>query len=85
MAKCGGDLTRADLRQLIRRGLQASGGNYRALLDLFGMDANDYKKLMNFLAAHKCAVDFREYRHFRGTATEVTGGVDTPAPIAVIA
>jgi hypothetical protein len=49
------------------------------------MDANDYKKLMNFLAAHKCAVDFREYRHFRGTATEVTGGVDTPAPIAVIA
>jgi DNA-binding NtrC family response regulator len=56
------DITRADLRQLIRRGLAATGGNYRAVLQLFGLDAQDYKRLMNFLAAHECVVDYREFR-----------------------
>ena len=37
------DITRADLRQLIRRGLAMSGGNYRGLLELFGMEQDDYK------------------------------------------
>ena len=56
------DLTRADLRQLIRRGLAATGGNYRAVVQLFGMEPQDYKKLLNFLAAHDCVVDYREFR-----------------------
>jgi transcriptional regulator with PAS, ATPase and Fis domain len=56
------DITRADLRQLIRHGLSATGGNYRAMLQLFGMDEQDYKRLLNFLAAHDCAIDFREFR-----------------------
>jgi transcriptional regulator with GAF, ATPase, and Fis domain len=56
------DLTRADLRQLIGLGLQASGGNYRMLLDQFGMDQSDYKRLLNFLAAHDCSVDCKVYR-----------------------
>ncbi|HZM59583.1 MAG TPA: sigma 54-interacting transcriptional regulator [Vicinamibacterales bacterium] len=56
------DLTRADLRQLIRRGLIASGGSYRGLLRLFGMAQADYKSLLNFLAAHDCRVDSRRFR-----------------------
>jgi len=56
------DITRADLRQLIRRGLATTGGNYRALLQLFGLESQDYKRLMNFLAAHECVVDYREFR-----------------------
>ena len=56
------DMTRADLRQLIRRGLAASAGSYRGLLTLFGMEQAHYKRLMNFLAAHDCAVDAREFR-----------------------
>jgi DNA-binding NtrC family response regulator len=56
------DLSRADLRQLIRRGLTATGGNYRALLRLFGLEQEEYKRLMNFLAAHECVVDYREFR-----------------------
>ena len=56
------DLTRSDLRQLIRRGLSATGGNYRAVVQLFGMDPQDYKKLLNFLAAHECVLDYREFR-----------------------
>jgi DNA-binding NtrC family response regulator len=59
------DLTRADLRQLIRRGLTATGGNYRALLELFGMGRQEYKRWMNFLAAHDCAVDYREFRQMK--------------------
>jgi hypothetical protein len=32
------------------------------MLQLFGMDEQDYKRLLNFLAAHDCAIDFREFR-----------------------
>jgi transcriptional regulator with PAS, ATPase and Fis domain len=59
------DLTRADLRQIIRRGLAMTGGNYRGVLQLFGMESQDYKKLMNFLAAHDCVVDYREFREVK--------------------
>jgi transcriptional regulator with PAS, ATPase and Fis domain len=59
------DLTRNDIRQLFRRGLAATGGNYRAVLQLFGMEPQDYKRLMNFLAAHDCAIDYREFRQPR--------------------
>jgi DNA-binding NtrC family response regulator len=56
------DLTRADLRQLVGRGLTASGGHYRGLLRLFGIPDQEYKRFLNFLASHECTVDFREYR-----------------------
>ena len=57
------DMTRNDLRQLLRRGLTTTRGNYRAVLTLFGLPESDYKKFMNFLAAHECVVDFREFRN----------------------
>jgi DNA-binding NtrC family response regulator len=56
------DITRHDLRGLVRRGLMVTGGNYRAMLVLFGIEAADYKRFLNFLAAHECSVDFREFR-----------------------
>ena len=56
------DLTRRDLRQLLFRGLSVTRGNYRAMLKLFGMPEADYKRFMNFLAAHDCVVDFRPFR-----------------------
>ncbi len=59
------DITRADLRQLIRRGLSATGGNYRGVLQLFGMEDADYKRFLNFLSTHDCAIDFREFRGAR--------------------
>ena len=57
------DITRHDLRELVRRGLTVTRGNYRALLKLFGMSARDYKRFLNFLAAHDCRADFREFRN----------------------
>jgi DNA-binding NtrC family response regulator len=51
------DITRQDLRELVHRGLSNVRGNYRNLLTLFGIEAADYKKFVNFLAAHDCIVD----------------------------
>jgi DNA-binding NtrC family response regulator len=56
------DLTRHDLRELVRRGLAATRGNYQAVVRLFGMQAGDYKRFLNFLGTHGCVIDFREYR-----------------------
>ena len=56
------DMTRHDLRQLVHRGLATTRGNYRALLKLFGMPESEYKRFMNFLAAHECVVDFHPFR-----------------------
>jgi transcriptional regulator with PAS, ATPase and Fis domain len=56
------EIAKHDLRHLMRRGLVATGGNYRAVLNLFGMRDEDYKRLLNFLSAHDCVVDFRPFR-----------------------
>jgi transcriptional regulator with PAS, ATPase and Fis domain len=57
------DITRNDMRELVRRGLTITRGNYRALLKLFGLSTTDYKRFLNFLAAHDCRADFREFRY----------------------
>ena len=75
------DITRHDMRELVRRGLSTTRGNYRALLKLFGMSSRDYKRFLNFLAAHDCRADFREFRS--GTAEEIPrrpGPVLPPLP-----
>ncbi|HEU4688966.1 MAG TPA: sigma 54-interacting transcriptional regulator [Vicinamibacterales bacterium] len=56
------DITRHDVRELVRRGLQESRGRYKGLLELFGMPSTDYRRFMNFLAAHGCGVSYREFR-----------------------
>jgi transcriptional regulator with PAS, ATPase and Fis domain len=56
------DITRHDLRELVRRGLQESRGRYKAMLTLFGMPSTDYRRFMNFLAAHECSVAVKEFR-----------------------
>ena len=35
------DITRHDMRELVRRGLATTRGNYRTLLKLFGMSTRD--------------------------------------------
>lgn len=56
------DVTRHDLREVVRRGLRATSGSYRQLIPLFGMESRDYKRLLNFLAAHECSIDPRPFR-----------------------
>jgi transcriptional regulator with PAS, ATPase and Fis domain len=56
------DLTRADLRLILRKGLQQSGGNYKVLVQLFNLSASDYKRFLNFLRKHDCHVPFQPFR-----------------------
>jgi transcriptional regulator with PAS, ATPase and Fis domain len=71
------DITRHDVRELVRRGLVTTCGNYRALLPLFGIREKDYKKFLNFLGSHDCTVDFRL---FRSGEIETTGAPGIPRP-----
>jgi DNA-binding NtrC family response regulator len=61
------DITRADLRELVRHGLRQSRGSYEALLALFGMARGDYGRFMNFLAEHECRVGLDEIRALRSS------------------
>ncbi len=56
------DITRHDIRELLIRGLRTTHGNYKSLLRLFGIPAQDYKRFHNFLMAHDCKIDFRAFR-----------------------
>jgi transcriptional regulator with PAS, ATPase and Fis domain len=56
------DLTRNDVRHLITRALAVADGSYRELLQVLRLPGEDYKRLLNFLVRHGCAVDFRPFR-----------------------
>jgi transcriptional regulator with GAF, ATPase, and Fis domain len=56
------DLTRADLRKIIKVGLESTNGNYRLLTQLFNMGDDDYKKFLNFLRKYDCHLPFQLFR-----------------------
>jgi DNA-binding NtrC family response regulator len=56
------EMTRGNLRDLVRKGLQEARGNYRIVVRLFNMPASDYKRFLNFLRTHECQVSFKEFR-----------------------
>ena len=66
------DLTRDDLRSLVRKGLEQTGGNYRVLTELFNMPAGDYKRFLNFLRKHHCHVAFQQFRTIQGRPISMT-------------
>jgi DNA-binding NtrC family response regulator len=66
------DLTRDDLRSLVRKGLEQTGGSYRLLIELFHMPAGDYKRFLNFLRKHHCHVAFQQFRTIPGRPLNMT-------------
>ena len=56
------DLTRQQVRDLVRKGLEESKGNYKIVCKLFNMEPGDYKKFLNFLRKHDCQLPFKEFR-----------------------
>jgi hypothetical protein len=56
------EITRGNVRDLVRKGLEEARGNYKIVARLFNMDQGDYKKFLNFLRKHDCQVPFKEYR-----------------------
>ncbi|MGE5362205.1 MAG: sigma-54 interaction domain-containing protein [Bacteroidales bacterium] len=56
------DLTREDLRLVVRKGLEQARGNYKLLVQLFNMPPTDYKRFLNFLRKHDCHMPFQRFR-----------------------
>src|SRR5712691_9598792 len=64
------DITRDDMRLIVRFGLEQTQGSYRLLVGLFNMSATDYKRFLSFLKQHDCNLPFQRFR----------GGVRTAQP-----
>jgi DNA-binding NtrC family response regulator len=64
------DLTRDDVRHLVRVGLEQTRGNYKALVQLFNMDPQDYKRFLNFLRKYGCHMPFQRFRMAPGRESE---------------
>jgi transcriptional regulator with GAF, ATPase, and Fis domain len=56
------EITRNNVREIVRRGLEETRGNYKIVARLFNMEPRDYKRFLNFLRKHDCQVPFKEYR-----------------------
>ena len=56
------EITRANVRDLVHKGLEEARGNYKIVAKLFNMESRDYKRFLNFLRKHDCQLPFKEYR-----------------------
>jgi two-component system NtrC family response regulator len=56
------EITRSNVRDVVRKGLQEARGNYKIVARLFNMESRDYKRFLNFLRKHDCQVPFKEFR-----------------------
>ena len=68
------ELTKTDLRQLIKAGLQQTQGSYRKLVELFRMAPGDYKRFLAFLYQHDCHLPFHGFRDARSEERSVARG-----------
>jgi transcriptional regulator with GAF, ATPase, and Fis domain len=56
------EITKGNVRDLVRKGLEEARGNYKIVVRLFNMEEHDYKKFLNFLRKHDCQLPFKDYR-----------------------
>jgi transcriptional regulator with PAS, ATPase and Fis domain len=56
------DLTRDDLREIVRRGLDLTHGSYKALVARFNLPDSDYKKLLGFLRKYQAHVPVQDFK-----------------------
>jgi transcriptional regulator with PAS, ATPase and Fis domain len=73
------DLTREDLRALVKKGLERTAGNYKVLVELFNMPADDYKRFLGFLRKYHCHMPFQQ---FRSAAAGRTPSNDSPSEVS---
>jgi len=70
------DLTRDDVRLIVRKGLVKSHGNYMRMLQTFNLPADDYKRFLNFLRKHQCQLSFQPFRS--DTPARLSQPIETP-------
>jgi DNA-binding NtrC family response regulator len=56
------DITRDDLRALVRQGLELTRGSYKQMAQLFNVPQTDYKRLLNFLRKYQCHLPIQDFR-----------------------
>jgi transcriptional regulator with GAF, ATPase, and Fis domain len=56
------EITRGNVRDLVRKGLENARGNYKIVAKLFNMEQREYKRFLNFLRKHDCQLPFQDYR-----------------------
>jgi DNA-binding NtrC family response regulator len=56
------DITREDLRALVRQGLELTRGSYKSVAQLFNVPPTDYKRLLNFLRKYQCHLPIHDFR-----------------------
>ena len=62
------DLTRDHVRELVRRGLEETDGDYKALAELFNIEASEIKRFLGLLRRYECMVTLQR---LRGTMMKV--------------
>jgi transcriptional regulator with GAF, ATPase, and Fis domain len=72
------DLTRDDLRAIVRTGLELTHGSYRDLVHRFNMPADDYKRFLGFLRKHDCHLPFQGFRAAAATLASSSSRAITP-------
>jgi transcriptional regulator with PAS, ATPase and Fis domain len=74
------DLTRDELRWVVRRGLEEARGSYKLLVELFNMPQADYKTFLNVLRKHDCHMRFQRFRRLpaREADAALAGAVCLP-------
>jgi DNA-binding NtrC family response regulator len=74
------DITRDDLRLIVRTGLEQTQGSYRLLVGHFNMPAQDYKRFLGFLKQHDCHLPFQRFRAMRAAAANDVTERETARP-----
>jgi hypothetical protein len=64
------DITRDDLRYIVRSGLEHTRGSYRLLVERFNMPPQDYKRLLGFLRQHDCHLPFQPFRLIKSASPD---------------
>jgi two-component system response regulator HydG len=67
------DLTREHLREIVRKGLERTSGNYKLVSQLFNMPPQDYKRFLAFLRKYHCHMPFQQFRSAAALRPEATG------------
>jgi transcriptional regulator with GAF, ATPase, and Fis domain len=79
------DLTRDDLRAIVRKGLERTSGNYKVMVELFNMPADDYKRFLGFLRKYQCHMPFQQFRSAAMSREASRSNADAPVPPGRIA
>jgi two-component system response regulator HydG len=56
------EITKTNVREIVRRGLEDARGNYKIVARMFNLEPDDYKRFLNFLRKHDCQLSFKEFR-----------------------